>query len=239
MSNRVDQWLTEYKEARQRGEKPLFIFDIDSTLFHVHHRNRAVLEAFLQIPEIEKRYPGYPERFAGLQFQPSDWGYHEPLKRAGLRQEDGTFLSDLKTFWDEKFFSGEYLNADEPVAGALAFLKRLETENARFVYLTGRDAPRMRTGTLHRFNTLGLPLLDEEHLMMKPDRTRADVEFKREALKRLTADHSPTWFFENEPLILWMAQENFPQMKLYFLETTHSGVREAPETAVRIRNFLD
>ncbi len=49
-----------------------------------------------------------------------DWGILEPLRRAGI--DDQILFQKVEAFWEERFFSDEWLVHDRPYPGVAAFL---------------------------------------------------------------------------------------------------------------------
>jgi hypothetical protein len=95
----------------------------------------------------------------------------------------------------------------------------------------------MYTGTVRSLSQWGLPLADDARLIMKPYKgSHEDDVYKDLMMQQLIHNlqtkhgHLPKmWFFENEPTILHKLKSTTPQVKLIWVDTTHSG-RSAPPT---------
>jgi len=105
------------------------------------------------------------------------------------------FLSEREAdgFW-QVFLSNRFLSLDEPLPDAASVLNEWASQR-QLIYLTGRhDAPEdsMREGTLDWLEQHGYPVPNggQVQLLMKPDRTAVDLDFKHAALEGLQAQHN-------------------------------------------------
>jgi hypothetical protein len=207
----------------------LAVFDLDSTLFDVSPRTQAILEAFLNeisgLSEFQREY----EFLKNVKIQTGDWGLRHPLERAGFSSTD-EFHKRLRDYWRRYFFSSDFLHFDRPYGGAIEFVIQLKSAGVEIMYLTGRDAKNMRPGTLKSFVQHGLPLVSDEHLIMKPVKgSFEDEDFKDIRLRELLSLYpsAKVWFFENEPVILNKIIKSKLPIRLIWTDTTHSQ-RELP-----------
>lgn len=215
----------------------LAVFDLDSTLFDVSHRTQAILEAFLAeiagVTEYQREY----EFLKRVQIQTGDWGLRHRLEQAGFRSTD-EFHKKLRDYWRQNFFSSEFLHFDQPYVGAIEFVQGLKSAGVEVLYLTGRDAQNMRPGTLKSFAQHGLPLVSEEHLIMKPVKgSFEDEDFKDIRLRELLIANpgAKIWFFENEPVILNKIIKSKLPVELIWTDTTHSQRELPPPHLPKIR----
>ncbi len=217
-----------------------FVFDIDSTLVHLHKRNQSILKNFLEIPETQKRFPKQTKNFFDAEFKVGDWGLGDALERHGLTPEDNEFFSELKNHWLEKFFSNEFLHEDIPVYGAVDFANEIQNRGFRLSYLTGRNRPNMLEGTIKSLANCGFPLQkDYSNLHMKPSPDMSDEAYKMDTFKEIIQEGEDVLFFENEPINLNRAARDYPGMHLIFMDTTHSGKEHPPEKCFRIKDFTE
>ncbi|MCM2281863.1 MAG: HAD family hydrolase [Bdellovibrionaceae bacterium] len=225
--------------AHRKGEPFLAVFDLDSTLFDLTVRVQKIIQAFAGDAEMRKKYPEACAKLPSARVHPQDWGLLEGLARAGLFEADHPeFFHDLHTHWAACFFSNSYLHEDQPLPGAVEFVQALERENARIMYLTGRDVERMWDGTVASLRAWRFPL-DREHtqLVLKPHREMNDAHFKLEVIQNALHTYPHIWLFENEPVNLNLVQARCPAVRLVFIETTHSGREQAADDLDRIRHF--
>lgn len=234
----LQEIIQHSKSSQQQGLKTLAVFDLDSTLFDVLPRVQQILIEFAKDPAIQARFPEVSEILHGIQVHRKDWGVQEALHRAGLadHKDLGHVLRD---YWQQRFFSNEYLEYDLPYDGAVSFVQELAAAGAQIAYLTGRDVARMGVGTSHILKKWGFPVHDKAVPALKPHKEMDDAFFK---VKWFAAQplqqFSKVWFFENEPLNIHMVRRAFPQVEMVFIESTHSGRAPEPTDVPRILHFL-
>ena len=209
-----------------RPERIFYIFDLDSTLFDNHPRTKAILDEFGQtiVPE---HFPHHEERWCELEMAPEDWGPLTSLQR--LHDFEPELLEAAEKFWAQRFFSNDYVQFDVPYPGAVHFVNSLHQRGASVGYLTGRDEPRMGHGTRSSLKSYGFPLLEKHvHLALKSSLSVKDVEHKLDYFEQVFSNFDEIWFFENEPMIVKALEDRFPQLRLIFVDTTHSGKAKKP-----------
>lgn len=218
---------SSFDHSLNKQKKPLFIFDIDSTLFNVSPRNQAIFDLFYSTTSEEKR--DLLKLSSKTKLTPKDWGL-EPFLNI-LNSENSMLKKEVMDFWRLHFFAGTFLHADQPYPKALEWVKKLAERGGLIFYLTGRDDHRMRQGTLEQLKYWGFPLDEDKHLITKPQKGLKDGPYKREALKNIINKHSEhdLFFFDNEPAVLehclFPEKENY---KLIYIESTHSN-RSTPD----------
>src|SRR4051794_16785685 len=93
---------------------PLVVFDLDSTLFSTAPRNLRILREFVELHG--DRHPRLVEMTSSVGVEEMGWNVRDDLVRMGF--DDEALLLELKSFWYERFFSGDYVVHDTPIAGA-------------------------------------------------------------------------------------------------------------------------
>ena len=149
------------------------------------------------------------------------WEHHK------IPYQDEPYLDHLKhakNFWRKRFFGNEYLQHDEPTAGALPFVKRLHEMGVKVVYLTGRDVPLMYFGTVDQLKNKGFPIeVERSRLILKPKRHIDDLEFKAQAALTIMGFGEVVASFENEPKnLIAMAKVYKPETMSVFIQTVSS-----------------
>jgi Haloacid dehalogenase-like hydrolase len=211
------------------GQRPLVVFDLDSTLFDVSPRTQQILNEFLNNQQIQAKFAQEIEHLKGLKVLSGDWGIKQAIIRSGLKSSEG-FYKALRDFWRRRFFSSDYLHIDRPYKGAIEYVQALSRSQIEIYYLTGRDEQNMKRGTLETLAFWGLPLADEStHLIMKPVKGSVeDEDFKELRLRDLSKKSSLIWFFENEPLIIDKVLKSSLNIRIVWIDTTHSGKANPP-----------
>lgn len=225
--------LLEIKRAADESLKPRVVFDLDSTLFCVSSRTQVILRELAEDDELISRFPLVAPQLKQVEVTPKDWGIRGVLIRHQIAATL-EFFEILRAKWSERFFSSHYLQHDLPYPGAVEFVKQVSEAGASVYYLTGRDRPRMEEGTLKVIKSLNLPLQGGDYLKMKPDTRRHDAEFKLEALRSLDVERHPSWFFENEPVIINLVKPQLPNLKIILVDSVHSGRETAPTDLPKI-----
>lgn len=235
----LNRILREAEQCARDGGRFLAVFDLDSTLFDLTLRVSKIIDAFAEDPKWREKYPIECKILEEMQVHRTDWGIAEALIRAGLHESDHpAFYRDLHDFWAKCFFSDDYLHHDEPLPGAVDFVKDLRTRGAEIMYLTGRDVPRMFKGTEQSLRDRGFPVgLQGVHLILKPVARMDDAEFKRDVLRDALRDYQRIWLFENEPVNLNLVARDLPQIGLVYIVSTHSGREECAAELARIEHF--
>jgi hypothetical protein len=217
-----------FNEIIKDQDNPIVLFDLDSTLFNVISRTESIVQDFTNDKNYQSKYQNETLKLKEIKFTEKDWGLRDALIRLDI-QANLAFFEDLRKYWREHFFSNHYLHKDRPYEGAPNYVKALYDNNIEVGYLTGRDAPNMKKGTLDSLDQHGFPLDDEKLLIMKSKKgIQLDENYKFEVLKKIRSNNRSIWFFENEPIILRRVEETLPDVKLIFLDTVHSGRAPSP-----------
>ncbi len=207
--------IREVADAVRRAERPVCVFDIDSTLMNTAPRNWRILqEAATVFPALKPFVAKLSER---------DMGYTltDDLRRVGC--DDENLLETLHKFWKVRFFTNEYVVLDRPYPGAVAYVQRLHEAGATIYYLSGRDEPGMGQGTRRSLGEHGFPLGDRTVLHLKPSFEMPDFDFKKEAfddIERLGGTVAA--IFENEPANANAFKERFPAAAVFLIRTITS-----------------
>jgi len=233
----LKQILREAWEHQQSGKKFLAAFDLDSTLFDLTLRISAIIDEFAAEPEHQTDFAEELLLLKRVKILSRDWGLDEPLRRVGLDPKSH-FAKVLHQYWVERFFQSAYLIHDDPLKGAVQFAQELHQIGCHIMYLTGRDVPRMGTGTYdslrqHHFPTEGELI----HFRLKSDKSLDDALFKLDILKDARKDFARIWLFENEPVNLNLISRHCPEIGLVFIDSTHSGREQLQLQLATIKHF--
>ncbi|MEZ4873822.1 MAG: HAD family hydrolase [Bdellovibrionales bacterium] len=209
-------------DIKDKNGPILCVFDLDSTLFDVSPRSQFILRQFAAEPHLSAQFPEEAEILGKIEVHSRDWGIKQALQRHNVKSTV-EFFDTVRKYWIEKLFSSEFLHLDTPYEGAIEYVNELHRLGAKIHYLTGRDAPRMEEGTRRSLSQHGFPL-DEEHLLiLKPETQMNDAEFKVQVFQEYVNNYKDIWLFENEPVNINLIQGQFPQVKIIFMDSTHSG----------------
>lgn len=229
MSHTLQSVLDAVSHTASQGTLPVVVFDLDSTLFSTRPRNLRILREFAAtVPEhkvLQTIVPTLvPDDFA--------WDVTLPLTQRGLN--DAALFKDLSAYWFERFFTDEYVLADTPTLGSVAYAQAVHDRGGFVYYLTGRDVHGMAQGTVAALTNHRFPFwCGRTSLHLKPSFDTDDTEYKREALADIRSHRgNVVATFENEPKNANMFRAAFPQGAHFLLQTEHSPDPETPHADI-------
>ena len=219
------------KIAKEHADKSLFVFDMDSTLFCMKYRVQAIIaEAFHESSVLEE-FSDWIKILPFIEPKVSDWSVLEVLSRYQPNMPK-KLIRRIEKIWRKKFFSNDYLCFDRPYKGAPQFLQKLASLKAQIYYLTARNQALMRSGSLLSLKRWNFPLQNESHLIMKKEEPLGDADYKSQELKKLLDRFKILCFFDNEPLILNQVEKNLPEIRLFWIDSTHSKQAQVTKKAL-------
>lgn len=212
-------------------ERPVVVFDVDSTLLSTSRRHHAIATDFAaQVGDA-----ALAAQVAAL--APEDFGWTVTGPLPGLSAEQ---RAALERFWRDRFFSADYLDRDHPVPGAVDFVRQVHDAGAWITYLTARHLPEMGPATAVSLLGHGFPLVTgRANLIMKPSRAIGDLAFKRAVFDELAAHGAVIGTFENDPANANALCERFPDALNVLLDTVCAPDAPAPDPRLlRVPDFL-
>lgn len=181
---------------RSQGANPVVVLDIDGTLMDNRSRKLAIIHEFaeqivgfswvrralISLTVAEVRYDFVQTFRDAVRSSPEAEANAEALN---------TLAAKLDQYWPSKFLTNGYQRHDTPFPGSITFTRQVREAGLNILYLTGRDEPNMREGLLESFKAHGFPTPDTDsgtNLIMKPDPSDNDKEFKYGELEKLVAN---------------------------------------------------
>jgi hypothetical protein len=219
--------VSEAVREQARNSRVAVIFDLDSTLFSVSPRTQAILRQLSREEGFSKRHQAVSEILRDVEVLPTDWGIRAVLERSRV-QGGMELFKEVRNYWRQHFFANHFLEHDTIYPSADEYVRHLHELGAAILYLTGRNEGSMREGTVKMLKKWGFPLFHAEDLMMKPSDVQTDEGFKAQVLNGLAKKYDHIWFFENEPVIIAQVRGLVPQVRVVFVNSTHSGRAPAP-----------
>jgi len=225
-SPRLREVLERIDAASSEGALPVTVFDLDSTLFTTGPRNLRILREFAALGEA--RWPGVRAIVSTLESSEIGWGVAECLRSRGLG--DPSMLRELRAFWEQRFFTDEYLEDDLPVPGAVEFVTACHSRGALIYYLTGRHVGGMEVGTVRALRSHGFPFWRGRCVLhLKPSFEMSDRGFKDDAHADIRSYRGRVVAtFENEPGNANGFLRSFPEALHFLMQTIHSPRAEPP-----------
>ena len=222
-------------ESVKLEKNPVLIFDLDDTLINTRERSLRILKEFANENRID---PEASRRIGSLQLVDVQYVLEDTLRGLGLT--DANLIKTANQYWLTRFFSNDYCAHDQPTRGAASYVTMLVDMGATVVYLTGRDMPRMETGTIENLRNQHFPLdLPRVKLMMKPNKEMDDLQFKKDAFQKISELGVVLAGFENEPANINAMKAQFPDATMVFLDSIHSKKPDTVSDGVFwVRSFL-
>jgi hypothetical protein len=219
--------------AHDFGADGVSVWDLDGCLFDTRPRQVHILRELAGQRGWTDLTQVTVEHFV-------DWDLVRTMENAGIAPSRVAQMADtVKKFWWDRFFTSDYVLFDHAMPGGPALVRQVAAAGGHVVYLTGRDET-MRAGTEVALQRFGFPLDgDRCRLMVKPDFKTDDTLFKGEALEVIASLGTPCLFLDNEPSNVNRFKDAYPQAKVVFVATDHSGKPVTPVDSIdRIDGFL-
>ncbi len=223
------------EEASRHGADGLLVFDLDSTVFDNRPRQARIVREFGAARGLTPLTRCQPWHFT------SGWDLRGAVVACGYPQaEADAMYTELKAFWQERFFTSDYCRDDVEIVGAPRFLHALDGVKGRVIYVTGRHEA-MREGTEACLARCGMPRPSKGghvQLWMKPTLEESDDQYKRDVHQHLRELGTVLAAFDNEPTHINDYAVKFPEAVAVHLATDHSGREVALEArCVSIPHF--
>lgn len=224
----LTQVIENVKRARAEGKQPVVMFDLDDTLINTRERTLRIIQDFVKQQQLSSEEA---QKLANLQVNDIRFLMSDTLKDQGI--QNPALAKALGDAFLSKFFTNEFCANDQQNPGAALYAREVVRAGGKVVYLTGRDAPRMHDGTLENLRKQGFPVSSPEALlMMKPDKSTDDLQFKKDTFAQVAAMGEMEGVFENEPANINAMADAFPAATAIFLDTIHSPTDIVPEARV-------
>lgn len=240
----LDQVLRRIERERKDGNQPVLLLDLDSTLYEVGPRTLSIVREWRD-SAVSAPFPQVRQLLAQVSMDHIEYSLRDLFQRLGVTERSEQFaelkeaLPLLRKFWEERFFSNDYLSHDLTYSGASRFVHQAHQAGAHIIYLTGRDEPQMGPGTRKRLVEDGFPFeIERTDLFLKQHRSIDDTVHKIEVAVQVETHGKLVASFENEPKNLVALAERFPDAMHVFVDTVFSD-NPAPvrKGLYRIRGF--
>ena len=223
--------LESLRTRPARAPRPIAVYDLDSTLFCTGPRNLAIARAF---SEYRHQLRPFVDK---LEAHRMGWNVMADLQELGFT--DQVILTELRHFWRATFFTDHFVKMDSVYPGAVELVQALRGAGCMTFYLTGRDDPGMRKGTLQALESAGFPMPAEDVVLrLKPTWEEDDLIFKTHIFAELRAMGEVVLAFENEPTNANRFLRAFPTATIVLHATIHSPDPEPLDAGVHVVETL-
>jgi hypothetical protein len=224
-----DELVAVIEAAAARGEVPVVVFDLDSTLIDTAHRHLRILREHA-MHEGDAAFSAVVDRLG-----PSDMGWEVEHGVRATGYGDEALIARLRERWWSTFFTDEYCAGDLPHPGGPELVRAAWAAGAVVVYLSARSAHSMARGTVETLLRWGFPLYEGRAVVhLRTERKQADTAFKSAAVEALRAMGTVVATFENEPAHTNHFAASFPGALHVLVDTVHSPGAPAPRPDVRV-----
>lgn len=211
--------------------RPIAVYDLDSTLFCTGPRNLAIARAFSEFRHQLRPFVD--------QLEPHRMGWNVMADLQELGFTDKAILTELRHFWRATFFTDHFVKMDSVYPGAVELVKTVRKAGCLTFYLTGRDDPGMRQGTLQALASAGFPMPAEDVVLrLKPTWEEDDLAFKTQLFDELRALGEVVLAFENEPANANRFLHAFPTATVVLHATIHAPDPEPLDAGVHVLETL-
>jgi len=233
----LNHMLKDIEKEIAKGSLTRAVFDLDSTLFNVAPRFSKIIQEFCADGLMKNKYAKAIGVLSQVQVTHHPYYLKDFMSDIGLDKETQEFYKEIFEYWKSRFFHDKYVVYDEPEIGAVDFVQELYNRGVHIIYLTGRDEPRMKAGTIESLKKWDFPIdQDRAELVLKPYKELDDAEFKRDHFQ-IFPPNEKIWFFENEPVNIHLVLKDCPNVKVIYFDSVHSGKAPAPEGLPTITHF--
>ncbi len=171
------------RTAYNKSERPMVVFDLDGALFDNRPRTAHILREYADA-ELRTARPEAAQRLSALPASVIGYMLTDTLSRAGVTEQ--AVVNNAAVFWSQHFFEDDYVKYDQPVTGAVSFVRNLYSNGARIVYVSSRDVPRQLMGTVKALRDHGFPIgIAGTEVILKPTQATPDATFKQQLVTYL------------------------------------------------------
>jgi len=228
----LDEVVRRNSLAMLEGKKPVVVFDLDSTLYDVSPRTLKIIREWQHSEGLHVQDPILNDRLNAVSANRLGYSLWDTFLNVDINQNleqlENSHAS-LKKYWGERFFSNEYLKYDVPYPGAKTFVNKVKLAGAEVVFLTGRDEPGMKEGTVSNLKRDGFVTEQENTvLLMKENFKSSDSSHKIKMAPIIRLLGPVVASFENEPQNLVELSRLFPGAMHIFVDTLCSDRESIP-----------
>jgi len=220
------QKLTKFLSERTIVGPPVFIVDLDGTIFDNNPRQIAVYRQLqIKYPILRSLIP--EEKLFLVPFPYSILTIIQNHLSAISYPQIDSLMKKLTRDFYRMFLTNRYLAYDIPFEGAAEILQEMTKRGIHVWYLTGRSQRSMQSGTLMSLKLAGFPLPKKNStvsLIMKPKKTMNDDQFRKIVFESVppSRKESILGYIDNEAELCMIAAEYFPSALVVHFHSTQA-----------------
>jgi hypothetical protein len=200
--------LADIRARVAAGETVRVVFDVDDTLADTRYRTLFVARLFDRVHRTR--------HFSELTVTRVDRDGERTARGLGLPEE---VVAAFAIFWRAHFWDGQNFAHDRPIQRMIDLAHAARAAGAEVLYLTGRIEA-YRAYTRAELARLGLPQVDDAHLVLKPQVGLPTPAYKQAELERLRlAGEHLAWFLTEGRRDLAHLQRHLPGVPTVLLES--------------------
>ncbi|MBC7794970.1 MAG: hypothetical protein H7Z43_14790 [Clostridia bacterium] len=208
--------IDDVRASYNRNEPPIVVFDLDGALFDNRPRTAQILHEYAE-QDLRGIRPDPAARLSALTTPHISYMLTDTLTNAGVNE--AAVVNNAAVFWSKRYFSDNYLHYDQPVPGAIDYVRTLYSNGARIVYLSSRDAARQLVGTTKLLLDRGCPIgIASTEIILKPTQSTADATFKTQLMTYLRQHGKVMAIFDTQPLNANEYRRQFPEAMTFLVD---------------------
>lgn len=228
----------------EKTSKPLVLLDLDGTLFNVNHRHLEILRRFALQPQIRSEFPTQVAILEKIEESDFHYAIASTLDAKGIgrySEHAARFIKLVEAYWFKHFFTDDFVLMDRPYPGAVECVKALRKAGAHLAYLSGRDVPNMRRGTMEALEKHGFPHSGGGiSVFLKPAYGQDDLLLKKLAIRTIRSEGEVVATFDNEPANVRLFAQEFPRAMNFHFDSVYARRIELKGSgAYVIRSFAE
>lgn len=242
---KLPELLQKVAKHRQTGHSiPVVVFDLDETLVNSSPRRwLSYQETLRQMGNADPVLLGQAGKMNLLHIErlPNRYDPRQLFYTLGIQNE--LFIREASDRMLQIYLSGRYLEHDQEIPGATAYVRSLVRAGAKIIFVSSRWEDTQGAAT--QLSLARLKLLPRPHsfqLLLRPRRMNS-LEFKKFAYSRIQqmerdGRHRVVAAFENEPENEMALQEYFPKTELFHIEGAAMKDGPLPARVIRLQNYF-
>jgi len=157
--------LSRISRRTRQKKRTIVVFDIDNTLVDTRHRTLAAARTFMKRRTATATAPAPRGAMRSIGMHLVRFDGKQTATRLGLKGKDATAFNK---HWERFFWNPKNLKLDTAIKDTVKLAKKAKAAGAEVYYITGRINA-LKEGTVEQLRRHGLPDVDGDHVICKPN----------------------------------------------------------------------